>query len=186
MTDPDSIYDFADRAFREALEDVDNLREMVRRVLGPTADALDFSQRRMLPRDFLLPNWKGRERDFLCEIPFRISGEERWALVCILIEHQTRPDSRMPLRTLIYTVFYWEKCLRAWEASPGPRAEFCLPPVVPMVIHASPRIGRGSAPWRNCSMNRRHFTLSLRAGSRYSGRWGITAWRNFSTATKHS
>lgn len=140
-TDSDPIYDFADRAFREALEDADNLRELLRRVLGPSADAFDFSQRRMLPRDFLLPNWQGRERDFLCEVPCRLSGEERWALVCILIEHQTRPNSRMPLRTLIYTVFYWEKCLRAWEASASPRGEFRLPPVVPIVLHASPR------PW---------------------------------------
>ena len=91
MTEQDPVFDFADRAFREALEDADNLRALLRRILGPTADSFDYDQRRILPRDFLLPNWQGRERDFLCEIPFRLSGEERWALVCILIEHQTRP-----------------------------------------------------------------------------------------------
>lgn len=137
MTDPEAIFDFADRAFREALEDIDNLRTVLQRVLGPVASGFDCDQRRILPRDFLLPNWQGRERDFLCEIPFRLADSERWALVCILLEHQTKPNARMPLRTLIYTVFYWEKCLRAWEASPPPRKDFRLPPVVPIVLHAS-------------------------------------------------
>jgi Putative transposase, YhgA-like len=137
MSDTEQIFDFADRAFREALDDADNLRAVLRRVLGPVSDGFDYSHRRMLPRDFLLPNWKGRERDFLCEMPFRLPEGELWALVCILLEHQTRPDPQMPLRTLIYTVFYWEKRLREWEASASPRAEFRLPPVVPIVLHAS-------------------------------------------------
>ena len=32
MTDPDQIHDFADRALREALEDTDNLRAVLRRI----------------------------------------------------------------------------------------------------------------------------------------------------------
>ena len=66
MTDPDLILDFADRCFREALEDADNLRTVLRRTLGPQADSFDFSQRRMLPRNFLLPNWQGRESAISC------------------------------------------------------------------------------------------------------------------------
>ena len=116
---------------------------MLRRVLGPAADSFDYRKIRILPRDFLLPNWQGRERDFLCEIPFRLSDDELCALVCILVEHQTRPSRLMPLRTLIYTVFYWEKQLRAWEGAPSPRAEFHLPPVVPIVLHASPKLWTG-------------------------------------------
>jgi hypothetical protein len=144
MSEEEPIVDFADRAFREALEDVDNLRAVLRSVLGPAADPFDVSQRKILPRDFLLPNWQGRERDFLCEIPYRLSEEACWALVCVLIEHQTRPTTLMPLRTLIYAVFYWEKCLRAWEARPAPRGPFKLPPVVPIVLHAS--TGRWTGP----------------------------------------
>ncbi len=138
MSEPDPINDFADRAFREVLEDVDNLRAFLREVLGPIADGFDVAHRKVLPRDFLLPSWKGRERDLLFEIPYRLPNCEELALVCVLIEHQTKPNPLMPLRMLIYAVFYWEKRLRAWESSKGARSPFQIPPVVPVVLHASP------------------------------------------------
>lgn len=143
MDADDPINDFSDRAFREALEDIDNLRAFLREVLGPPADGFDVAHRRVLPRDFLLPNWQGRERDLLFEIPYRFPDREEVALVCVLIEHQTKPSPLMPLRMLIYAVFYWEKCLRAWEASSGPRGPFRLPPVVPIVLHASSKSWTG-------------------------------------------
>ena len=142
--DSDAMPNFADRAIREALDDTDNLRAILRRVLRDAAELFEYAKKKPLPRDFLLPNWSGRERDYLCEIPYRVGDGERQALVCVLIEHQTQPNPRMPLRTLIYAVFYWEKCLRAWESSPSPRAVFRLPTIVPIVLHASP--GRWTGP----------------------------------------
>ena len=136
MPNPELPRDFSDRVMRDALEDIDNLRAVLARMLGDKAKRFDVSKRRILPRDFLLPNWSGRERDFLCEIPYLMDGVESWALVCVLVEHQTRPDRLMPIRTLIYAVLYWEQRLRAWEKSGTD--PFRLPPIVPIILHASP------------------------------------------------
>ena len=75
------------------------------------------------------------------EIPYRLPNREDWALVCLLLEHQTRSDWRTPLTTLIYAVLYWEWQLRQWESQPKPRGEFVLRPILPVVLHT------GSRPW---------------------------------------
>ncbi len=77
----------------------------------------------------------------LFEIPYRLGDGERWALVCVLLEHQTRTEWRVPLTTLIYAVLYWEWQLRLWEQHPIPRPTFQLTPILPIVLHT------GSRPW---------------------------------------
>ena len=61
-------------------------------------------------------------------MPYRRQGTDEPALVCVLIEHQTAPDVRMPLRLLVYTVLYWERLWKAWEDSPPPRGPLRLTP----------------------------------------------------------
>ena len=93
-----------------------------------------------MPVDFLLPDGRGREADLLFEIPFGTGDQEKIALVCVLLEHQTRPDPRMPLRTLLYVVLYWEKQWSAWEQTPPPRPDFCLRPMLPIVFHTGTEV----------------------------------------------
>lgn len=47
----------------------------------------------------------------------------------------------MALRTLLYVVLYWENQWSNWEKLPSPKAEFRLPPVLPIVFHT------GTTPW---------------------------------------
>ena len=77
----------------------------------------------------------------LFEIPYRLSDREEWALVCILLEHQTKADWRTPLITLIYAALYWEWQLRQWEEKNKPKPDFLLRPILPVVLHT------GSRPW---------------------------------------
>ena len=77
----------------------------------------------------------------LFEIPYRFDEGERLALVCVLIEHQTRPDSRMPLRTLLEVALYWDQQSQTWENTLQPKDDFRLTPVLPIVLHA------GDKPW---------------------------------------
>ena len=140
MTD-DAIRDYADKMFRLLLQHPDNLREFLQSAVPELADRFDFSRAKLLDREFVLPDWRGREADLLFEIPYRLGDEERIALVFVLIEHQTRPDPRMPLRTLEYTVLYWDRCWKAWEEAKGEKGPFLLPPVLPIVLHA------GARPW---------------------------------------
>jgi hypothetical protein len=64
------------------------------------------------------------------------------ALVCLLIEHQSRPDPWMPLRVLLYAALYWEREWKAWEAQQARNEPLRLSPVVPVVFHTGP------TPWR--------------------------------------
>jgi hypothetical protein len=78
----------------------------------------------------------------LFRIPYRTAAETVPVLVCVLIEHQSQPDPRMPLRMLLYTVLYWEREWKSWEESAAPRSPLRLTPVVPIVLHT------GKTPWR--------------------------------------
>jgi len=99
------LHDFPDRAFRELLSDPSNLRDLIAALLPDIAARLDFSRREILPRTFLLDDWRRRESDLLVRLPWLPgAGEDPPLLVCLLIEHQSQPDSPMPLRTLLYAV----------------------------------------------------------------------------------
>ncbi len=135
-----SLHDIADRVFRKSLQHPENLRAFLEEVLKDLAKGFDFSRAKLLPRDFLLDDWRGREADLLFEIPYRSADGEQLVLVCVLIEPQSQPDPRIPLRTLIYSVLYWEREWRQWELLPAPRPEFRLTPIVPLVLHTSSHV----------------------------------------------
>lgn len=138
---PEPVRDFADKIMREALQAPANLRDLLRARVPDLADGFDFDHVHSIPSQFLVPDGRGREADLLFEIPWRRGAIEKLALVCVLLEHQTNPDPRMPLRTLLYVVLYWEKKWAEWESLPAPRSEFRLPPVLPIVVHT------GTRPW---------------------------------------
>jgi hypothetical protein len=76
----------------------------------------------------------------LMEVPFRDDAGERDVLVCVLVEHQSTPDPRMPLRVLLYAVLYWERMWKAWEGRQhGSGDSPALVPVVPIVFHTGHR-----------------------------------------------
>jgi hypothetical protein len=132
---------FGDQAIRERLENPANLREILHEALGDLADGFVCEEREILKREFPLEDWRHRECDVLFRIPYRASGETIPVLVCVLVEHQSRPDARMPLRTLLYAALYWEREWKAWEGQPVPRSALRLTPVVPIVFHT------GKATW---------------------------------------
>jgi hypothetical protein len=61
--------------------------------------------------------------------------------VCVLLEHQTRSDWQVPLKTFVYAAAYWEWQWRTWEEAKPPKPDFALTPVLPLVLHTGPR------PW---------------------------------------
>ncbi len=60
----------------------------------------------------------------------KIAGRE--ALVLVLVEHQERPDERMPFRLLQYAVLAWDEYLRDHPSAKR------LPLIVPIVLHQGP------------------------------------------------
>jgi hypothetical protein len=132
-------HDFPDQAIREQLQNPENLRELLHEVLGDLADGFVCEEREVLKREFPLEDWRHRESDLLLRIPYRTPADTVPVLVCVLLEHQSRPDERMALRTLLYTVLWWEREWKAWEALPAPRPPLRLTPVVPIVFHTGQR-----------------------------------------------
>lgn len=133
--------DLTDRVFRKTLENVDNLREFLEEALPEHVAALDCANARLLPREFVAPDWRGREADVLYEIPYHTLDGVRLALVCVLIEHQSRTDVLMPLRTLLLTTSFWDRQWRDWQQLSVPRPQFRLTPVIPIVLYTGP------TPW---------------------------------------
>jgi hypothetical protein len=116
-----ALHGFPDRAVRHVLDEPRNMAELVGILLPEAAERFDFERRVSLTREFLLEDWRGRESDVLIEVPFRGDEGEQDVLVCVLVEHQSTPDPRMPLRVLLYAVLYWERKWKAWEERRGVR-----------------------------------------------------------------
>jgi hypothetical protein len=141
VADEAALHDFPDRSIRQQLENPENLRDLLSDALPDLAAGFDYSRVEWLPRDCLLEDWRGRASDLLFRLPYRTGDGEQWVLVCLLIEHQSTADPRMPLRMLLYTVLVWEREWKTWEEQPVPRPAFQLTPVVPIVFHT------GARPW---------------------------------------
>src|SRR4051794_24122885 len=104
MSDPPAqdppLRDFVDRALRDLLCQPANLHGFLAEVVPDLVEGFDFDQMRPARREYFLGNWRSREADLLFEIPYRLPDREDWALVCVLLEHQTKADWRTPLITL--------------------------------------------------------------------------------------
>ena len=135
--------DLADRVIRQALRHPANLRAFMQQAVPALAGGFDCARGRLLDREFPLDDWRRREADLPFEIPYRLGDEELWALVYVLIEHQSAEDPVMPLRLLYFVVLYWERQWRAWEQAAAPKPPLRLNPVLPLVLHT------GVGPWQN-------------------------------------
>lgn len=138
----DALHDFTARALRDLLSQPDNLRDFLEAAVPDLAAGFDVDRMRAAPQEFLLGNWRKRAPDLLFEIPYRTSeGAETWPLVCVLVEHQTKSDWQISLKTFVYAAAYWEWQWRQWEEAPAPKPAFALTPILPIVLHTGPR------PW---------------------------------------
>jgi hypothetical protein len=128
---------------RQALRHPANLRAFLRQAVPALADGFDCDRGRLLDREFPLDDWRRREADLPFEVPYRLGDEERWALVYVLVEHQSAEDPAMPLRLLYFVVLYWERRWREWVSRPGPKDPLRLSPVLPLVLYT------GEGTWEN-------------------------------------
>jgi hypothetical protein len=170
ILDEPYLRDFPDRAIRKLLEYPAHLRDLVAQVAPDLAPRFDFARlERVEPREFLLEDWRRRELDLLFRVPYRCQADEQAVLVCVLVEHQSAPDPRMPLRVLLYTVLYWEREWKEWESRREADGPLRLTPVLPIVFHT------GATVWRS------HRTLAEliegpEALRRLAPHWPLLMW----------
>src|ERR1700722_14978160 len=96
--------DLPDRVIRAALRHPANFRAFLHQAVPALAGGFDCERGRLLERAFPLDDWRRREADLPFEVPYRLGDEELWALVYVLIEHQSGEDPLMPLRLLCFVV----------------------------------------------------------------------------------
>jgi hypothetical protein len=133
--------DVLDRMIRNSLRHSEHLRTFLEEAVPTLAAGFDCSRAHLLEREFPLDDWRLREADLPFEIPYRYGTEESWALVCVLIEHQSDTDPLLPLRLLYFAVQYWDRQWRDWEQLSPPRPPLRLRPVLPLVLYT------GVRPW---------------------------------------
>jgi len=139
--DDPPLRDFPDHALRRLPEEPANLRDLVAARLPDLVDRMDFSRVQYEPREFLMEDWRKRECDLFARVPFRTGQGDGHILICILVEHQSSPDPRMPLRTLVYAVGYWEREWKEWELRHDYARPLVLTPILPIVFYT------GSSAW---------------------------------------
>jgi hypothetical protein len=130
-----------DRIVRRSLTVPANLHDFLRDAAPALADGFDYTRMQSVNREMFTDDWRIREADLLFEIPFLDPALPLPALVCVLLEHQSDTDRAVPLRMLFTATGYWERCWRAWEQAPAPRAALALPPILPILLYT------GDRPW---------------------------------------
>lgn len=168
--DQDLLHDFPDRALRKALQHPQNPRDVVALARPELVAHLDFSQAEYLTPAFLLEDWREREADLLCRVPYRVSATDTISvMICLLLEHQSQPDSRLPLRLLLYAVLFWEQQWKEYEKRHAPGESLTLTLVVPIVFHT------GSRPW-NSNRTVADLFAGLEALRVFGPTWPVVFW----------
>ncbi len=108
------------------------------RLPEPLARSIDWKTFAAARASFVTRALGERHTDELFTARLRDGG----AVVYLLVEHQSRVETTMPLRLLRYMVQIWD------SHREGQRRSRCLPGIVPVVVHNGPRGWRRSPAFR--------------------------------------
>ena len=133
---------FPDRSIRQLLQDPEYVKYIVGLVFPEVLGMLDFSRGAQLNRTSLSPALEEREADVVVRVPFRDPGVGEPVHICILIEHQSRPDWLMYVRMLIYMVRIWDTEHRRFGSQPRDQQNWS--PILPIIFYTGE--GRWTAP----------------------------------------
>ena len=140
LFDRSLLHDFPDRALRAALADPTNLRDLLVLALPDLAPRLDLAQAKRIEPTFTLEDWREREADLLFAIPYLgAGGETPRVLVCLMVEHQSKPDRYLPMRMLIYASLFWDQEWKEYDRRHPHGEGQAFSAVIPLVFHTGPR-----------------------------------------------
>lgn len=139
LFDASMMHDFPDRALRAALADPKNLRDFLVMALPDLAPKLDILHAKRIEPTFTLEDWRHREADLLFEIPYA-GADGPPVLVCLMVEHQSKPDRCLPMRMLIYASLYWDQEWKEYEKDHTLGEGMAFSAVVPVVFHTGPTL----------------------------------------------
>lgn len=121
-----------DQLFKETFSHTENAVGFFQNYLPPELrDRLAWDTLKLQPGNYTDEAMRGSESDLL----YTVQIDQQPALLYCLFEHQSTPDSWMPLRLLRYIIGIWDQCRKQ-----NPSAK-TLPPVLPLVLF------QGGATW---------------------------------------
>ena len=144
-----------DRLFRLIFSNTKEAAAFLRaRLPAALAGRFRWSTLRQIPGSFVNQELRGFVTDLLFEVRTTVGGGKagrQW--LCLLFEHQSRPDRWMAMRMMSY-------CCRIWEAARDSRPkERFLRPVLPVVFY------QGKRPWRYAQELAESFPPEFRGAS---------------------
>lgn len=123
-----------DRLFKSVFSSPFNAAGLLKHHLPPALSALIQSESLSVENpSFLDPSLANLESDLFLKVG--LCGHD--AFLFVLLEHQSSPDTRLPLRILGYIVRVWERFARENPSTPR------LPPVFPFLIAQTDRAWSG-------------------------------------------
>lgn len=102
-------------------------------VREPWVRELDFSSLERVPASLVTPGLRRRDSDIL----WRVRWGGQWLYVYLLLEFQSKVDSFMALRLMVYVGLLYQHLLQERQLTDSGK----LPPVLPLVLY------NGHAPW---------------------------------------
>jgi hypothetical protein len=123
------------------LEDPLNVRDLLQVKESPLIPPIAFDQARRIHTTFVQRDYRHVECDLVLAAPFHWRGQpgRRTIVIYILIEHQSKPDERMPLRMLEYVVEVYKYQEREWKRQHPSWSGFRLQPVLPVLFYTGTR-----------------------------------------------
>ena len=101
------------------------------------ASLMDFSTLRSHSGNYITPLFEERFEDVVWSVEVTWEGITQRVFLYILLEFQSKVDSRMPLRLMHYVACFYDHLLKTREA----KVRQGLPPIFPMVLY------NGSQRW---------------------------------------
>lgn len=139
------VREFQQNAMKLLLEDPKNVRDLLATGAADVLRFIDFDRLELVKTTFVHRDFRSVEADVVLIAPLRTkSGKRsrRMLLIYILIEHQSKPDRLMPLRSLDYVVQIFKYQQRQWRKTRRPREPIRFSPVLPVVFYT------GTDPWK--------------------------------------
>jgi hypothetical protein len=137
------VRQFNENGIKLLLENAANVRDLLHlardATVSPIVDLIDFRRLTPVRTTFVKRDYRHIEADVILRAPARGPGGRRSILIYILIEHQSEPDSVMPLRVLEYVVQIYKAQMQQWAQHHRSCAGLRLQPVLPIVFYTGTR-----------------------------------------------
>jgi hypothetical protein len=140
------VRNFKENGMKMLLEHPANVRDVLRLADIPWFDQIGFDQLEHIKTTFIRRNYRHLQSDIVLTAP--LAGPDRLRkklLIYILIEHQSEPDSLMPLRLADSQLQIFRYQVRQWLKTHASEAQIRLSPVLPVVFYTGlkgwPQVG---------------------------------------------